>query len=61
MREYFDHAFEGLCNTVAPMVEIAKITLVYVTIPLWIVPYAIYRKIEERKQNKWQQSKQAKI
>ena len=54
MRKYFDHAFEALCNTVQPIadcvVEAAKITFVYVTSPLWIVPYMVYRKIEERKQ-----------
>lgn len=55
MRKYFDHAFEGFCNTFQPltdcMVEVAKIILVYATIPLWIVPYMVYLKIEERKEN----------
>lgn len=55
MREYFDRAYECLCNSFQPLadcvVEAAKITLVYLTIPLWIVPYMVYRKIEERKQN----------
>ncbi|MBO5953307.1 MAG: hypothetical protein J6Q53_04205 [Oscillospiraceae bacterium] len=58
MRKYFDHAFEGLCNTLQPFAELvgcmgecAKITLVYITIPLWIVPYMVYLKIKERKEN----------
>lgn len=53
MRKYFDHAFEALCNVVQPIsdcaAEAAKVIVVYVTIPLWIVPYMVYRKIEERK------------
>lgn len=55
MREYFDRAFEDFCNAVLPfvacMLEIFKIVIVYSTLPLWIVPYMVYRKIEERKHN----------
>lgn len=58
MRKYFDHAYEGFCNSfmqitdlVNCMVEVCKIILVYTTIPIWIIPYMTYRKIEERKDN----------
>ena len=55
MREYFDRAYEAFCNTVQQIAdcvaEDVKITFVYITIPLWIVPYMVYRKIEERKQD----------
>lgn len=55
MRDYFDNAYEGFCNSFRPltdcMIEVAKIAFVYVTLPLWIVPYAIHRKIKERKEN----------
>lgn len=55
MREYMDRAFEDFCNSVLPfaacMLEIFKIVIIYSTLPLWIVPYMVYRKIEERKQN----------
>ena len=51
MRKYFDHAYEGFCNSFQPLIEGAKVTFVYITIPLWIVPYMVYRKIEERKQD----------
>ena len=48
MREYFDHAFESVVSTLRPlvntMVEITMIIFVYTSIPLWIVPYMIYRK-----------------
>lgn len=55
MRKYFDHAYEGFCNSVQPitncMVEVCKIILVYATFPIWVIPYMIYRKIEERKES----------
>ena len=55
MRKYFDHAFEDFCSAIQPLAdcvaEAAKIIVVYATIPLWIVPYMVYRKIEERKQD----------
>lgn len=53
MREYFDRAFEDFCNSVIPvaerMLELLRVSFVYLTLPLWIVPYMVYRKIEERK------------
>lgn len=55
MREYFDRAFEDFRSAIQPLADCvagaAKIIVVYATIPLWIVPYMVYRKIEERKQN----------
>lgn len=48
MREYFDHAYEGFCKTMQPfgdlagaMGEVAKILFVYVTLPIWILPYKL--------------------
>lgn len=58
MRKYFDHAYEGFCNSFMPitnlvncMAEVCKIVFVYATLPIWIIPYMTYRKIEERKDN----------
>ena len=54
MREYFEHAYEGFCNSVEQMVifaqyisEAAKVLAVYITLPLWVIPYAIYKKWKE--------------
>ena len=56
MREYFDHAYEGLCDSVQQVVgnmaELFIIALIYLTIPLWVVPYMVYLKIEERNDQK---------
>ena len=50
MKKYFEHAYEGFCNSMEPFVhltqvmgEVAKILFVYITIPLWVIPYAIIR------------------
>ena len=46
MRKYFDHAYEGFSNSMLPLVdtiaEVAKILFVYATLPIWIVPYALF-------------------
>ena len=54
MRKYFDHAYEGWCNSFEPfirfvelMIEAAKILFVYITIPVWIVPYVCFFRKEE--------------
>ena len=44
MREYFDHAYEGFCNSFLPLIECAKVFFVYITLPLWIIPYAILKR-----------------
>lgn len=54
MRKYFDNAYEGFCNSFQPiihlaeiMAEVAKVTFVYVTLPIWVLPYKlIFRKRE---------------
>ena len=53
MREYFEHAYEGFCNTFGPfggmLLECMIIIFVYCTLPVWIVPYALFfRKEKER-------------
>jgi hypothetical protein len=51
MKEYFEHAYEGFCNSFSSpcdfaeaIAEAAKIACVYITVPLWIIPYAIIKK-----------------
>jgi hypothetical protein len=58
MRKYFDHAFEGFCNTMEPLADLAIrvvaaviITVIYATIPLWIVPYVIFFRDTEEKED----------
>lgn len=50
MREYFEHAYEGFCNSMEPFLhfaqcigEVGKVIFVYITIPVWIIPYAIIK------------------
>lgn len=52
MREYFEHAYGGVCNTMqdfaglaSDIAEVAKVLFVYATMPLWLIPYAIYKKV----------------
>lgn len=56
MREYFEHAYEGFCNTFFPfvncMVDIAKIIFVYGTLPIWIIPYALFFRKENEGDDK---------
>lgn len=54
MREYAEHAYEGLCNTLEALgefgeslVEVAKVLFVYFTLPIWIIPYAIIRTVKK--------------
>ena len=48
MKENFDTAYKAFRDLVVGfasiMVEIAKMLLIYFTIPLWIIPYVIYKK-----------------
>lgn len=51
MREYFEHAYEGaICSLqifAATMLTVAQVLFVYITLPVWIIPYAIYRKVRD--------------
>ena len=56
MRKYFDHAFEGFCNSMEQYVlfavNIAKVVIIaviYITIPIWIIPYCIFTGRKESK------------
>ena len=53
MREIFDCAYEGVCNSMLVFIEYSEVLgrciltgLVYLTIPLWIVPYSIYKNLK---------------
>lgn len=52
MKEIFAHAYEGACATwqtlsdfIESVVKCILICFIYITLPLWFVPYAIYKKI----------------
>ena len=53
MKEIFEHAYEGFCNLIRGFIDFTEffwktvlVILVYLTIPLWIIPYAIYKKMK---------------
>lgn len=55
MRKYFERAYHGFCSALDELLyfaqviaEAAKMAFVCITLPLWFVPYAIYKKIKER-------------
>ena len=60
MREYFDRAYEGFCDVLQPIIqlaeflaEVAKMIFVYATLPIWVIPYKlILRKREYDGQEK---------
>ena len=50
MKEVFEHAYEGFCNSIVRYINLCEtlgkfvlVILVYITIPFWIIPYAIYK------------------
>lgn len=51
MRKYFEHAYQAFFNVVVPLADViaesAKVTFVYVTFPVWIIPYAICKKLKK--------------
>ena len=56
MKEVFDHAYEGFCYSMIAATEFTMrifrcvcVVLIYLTIPLWFIPYVIYRKKKEGK------------
>lgn len=55
VRKYFDHAYEGFCNSMQPFIrlaevmeEVAKIVFVYTTLPIWIIPYRLFLRRKEK-------------
>ena len=55
MRKYFEHAYQAVCNIgdsflefAGVMTTIATVTFIYLTVPFWIIPYAICKKLKER-------------
>lgn len=55
MRKYFEHAYQAFFNIAVPLAEstaeIAKVAFVYVTFPIWIVPYAICKNLKKRRED----------
>lgn len=58
MKEYFEHAYEGFINLTEDFYNIVRvafeffcIVLIYVTVPFWALPYAIYKKSRKDKEN----------
>lgn len=54
MREYFEHAYQTFCNFLEAFMEFAVIIsgtamliLIYLTLPVWFIPYAICKKLKE--------------
>ncbi len=53
MRKVFEHAYEGVSNlivnftnSVFSICKCVLVILIYITIPLWIIPFAIYKKLK---------------
>ena len=53
MKEIFENAYnvacEGIKDTVDLVVMFGKFVLtalIYITVPLWIIPFAIYKKVK---------------
>lgn len=51
MIKYFEHAYKqfvnaikDLCENLVVLGEIAAIVLIYLTLPVWILPYWLYKK-----------------
>ena len=58
MREYFDTAYEAFCDLLCNLFSVVEYLaglifgfLVYITIPIWVIPYVIIKKVRERKDN----------
>lgn len=55
MRKYFEKAYQAFCyigesllELVGVLAEIAMVAFIYLTVPVWIIPYAICKKLKER-------------
>lgn len=53
MKEIFENAYNGACEGIKDTVELfamfskfVLITLIYITTPLWFIPFAIYKKVK---------------
>ena len=53
MRKVFEHAYEGASNLIVnftnfgfSICKCVLVILIYITIPLWIIPFAIYKKLK---------------
>ena len=53
MREVFEHAYEGISNLLVNITDFALsivkcvfVVLVYLTIPIWVIPYAVYKEMK---------------
>lgn len=59
MKEYFEDAYDDFMSLPETFAEIGKdvleiieYILIYITLPIWVVPYFFYKKIKKRvKQN----------
>ena len=52
MRKYFEQVYKGFCNSMEKLMyfasvlaEAEKLMIVCITLPLWVIPYAIYKKV----------------
>ena len=53
MKEYFDHAyftFLAVLNEFAGIGRGIAVSFIYITIPIWIIPYAICKKLKQAKE-----------
>lgn len=51
MSDYFEHAFEGLCNSLGNLRylgEVLLVALIYLTVPIWSIPYWLLFKRERK-------------
>ena len=54
MREDFEDAFYLFCDTLEAIRDVIKLIMrciIFITLPIWIIPYAIRRKVREGKDN----------
>lgn len=54
MRDYFDHAYTTFLEILEAFADIGKgvaIACIYITTPLWIIPYAIGKKLKQGRIN----------
>ena len=53
MKEVFEHAYQGISDLIIRFTDFSVsvgrcvlVGLIYITFPLWIVPYAIHKKLK---------------
>ena len=46
MHDIFDEAYEGFMSVVYNITDVFLRGMVYITLPLWIIPYVIVRRLD---------------